>query len=140
MRKITSGATSVIIFLLAFVYPSPTIFAHHSAVAFDPNTSLQVTGEVTQFIWRSPHLSINIDVKNDDGATVLWKIEGQSIATMVAAGFDRNVVSEGDEITVRVHPMRNGEPGGLLQGLISADGVAYSMDGPETPEQERERE
>ena len=54
-------------------------------------------------------------------------------------GFDRNVVmAEGDEITARVHPMRNGEPGGLLQGLISANGVAYSMDGPETPDEQRQ--
>ena len=33
-------------------------------------------------------------------------------ATMVAAGFDRTVMAEGDVITARVHPMRNGEPGG----------------------------
>ena len=138
MEEVISRTTSVMIVLLALVCSSPVVLAHHSAVAFDPNSSLQVTGEVTQFIWRSPHLSINMNVKNDDGTNVLWKIEGQSIATMVAAGFDRNVVSEGDEITARVHPMRNGEPGGLLQGLISADGVAYSMDGPETPEQQRQ--
>ena len=138
MKALSNKFTNVTVGLVALVCASPAVLAHHSAVAFDPDSSVEVRGKVTQFIWRSPHLSINMDVTNDDGTIVLWKIEGQSIATMVAAGFDRTVMAEGDVITARVHPMRNGEPGGLLQGLISADGVAYSMDGPETPEQQRQ--
>ncbi|MED5535913.1 uncharacterized protein METZ01_LOCUS101799 [marine metagenome] len=138
MKALSNKFTNVTVGLAALVCASPAVLAHHSAVAFDPDSSVEVRGKVTQFIWRSPHLSINMDVTNDDGTIVLWKIEGQSIATMVAAGFDRTVMAEGDVITARVHPMRNGEPGGLLQGLISADGVAYSMDGPETPEQQRQ--
>ena len=108
MKALSNKFTNVTVGLAAFVCASPAVLAHHSAVAFDPDSSVEVRGKVTQFIWRSPHLSINMDVTNDDGTIVLWKIEGQSIATMVAAGFDRTVMAEGDVITARVHPMRNG--------------------------------
>lgn len=138
MKALSNKFTNVTVGLAALVCASPAVLAHHSAVAFDPDSSVEVRGKVTQFIWRSPHLSINMDVTNEDGTIVLWKIEGQSIATMIAAGFDRTVMAEGDVITARVYPMRNGEPGGLLQGLIAANGIAYSMDGSETPDEQRQ--
>jgi hypothetical protein len=107
--------------------------AHHSAVAFDQNSSIRITGRVAQFIWRSPHMSIGLEVENAAGDVELWRIEGGSVQAMVRQGFDRTTVAEGDEITVKIHPMKSGRPGGLLQGLIAADGSAFMMDTSEAP-------
>jgi len=114
--------------LILFVCASGTV-AHHAASAFDHNASTQRTGTVTQFIYRNPHLIINMDVDIDNGDTELWKIEGQNIATLRANGFNRDSVEVGDKISVKMHPLKSGNPGGLLQGLIGANGASYSMDG-----------
>ena len=121
----------------AFVVPLVTL-AHHSAIAFDETRSVEVTGTVTTFIWRNPHLIVHVETEGSDGEPEVWPIEGQSIAMLIRAGFDRDVVHEGDRITVRVYPMKNGTPGGLLQGLVAADGTAYSMDGSDAPERRRQ--
>ena len=110
--------------------------AHHAATVFDRKESIQKTGEVVQFIYRNPHLIINMEVATDSGGPELWKIEGQSIAALRQKGFVRSTVSVGDVITVRMRPLKSGEPGGLLQGLIDADGKAYSMDGSAVTPQE----
>lgn len=112
--------------------------AHHSAVVFDEASSVQKTGEVTQFIYRNPHLIITMNVTSEGGETEEWKIEGQSIAAMRQHGFDRESLTVGDTVTIKMHPLKNGEPGGLIQGMIGADGKSYSMDGTEYPETRRQ--
>lgn len=52
--------------------------AHHSAVAFDRGETIIVSGTVTKFVWRNPHLSICINVEKD-GVTELWRIEGDTL-------------------------------------------------------------
>ncbi|MDE0004343.1 MAG: DUF6152 family protein [Rhodospirillaceae bacterium] len=115
--------------LLATVCMLPG-FAHHSAVVFDETTTIQRTGTVSEFIFRNPHLIIRLHVPDEDGETVTWNIEGQSIAGMQAMGFDRNSIAVGDEITVKMYPLKSGQPGGLVEGLIGADERAYNMDAP----------
>lgn len=105
--------------------------AHHAATVFDRKNSIKKTGIVKKFIYRNPHLIINMAVEESDNKTVMWKIEGQSIAALKRMGFNRDSIHEGDRITVKMRPLRSGEPGGLLQGLVGADGTAYSMDGTE---------
>ncbi len=105
-------------------------FTHHSSVVFDNTTTILKTGTVSEFIFRNPHLIIGLEVRDEDGETVTWNIEGQSIAGMQAMGFDRNSIEIGDEITMKIYPLRSGQPGGLVEGLIGADGRAYNMDAP----------
>lgn len=104
--------------------------AHHSAVVFDTTGTIQKTGTVTRFIMRNPHMILTLDIVNEQGETEEWSIEGQSIAGMQAMGFDRNSVSVGDEVTVKMYPLRSGRPGGLIEGMIGANGTAYNMDAP----------
>ena len=49
-------------------------YAHHSAVAFDKEKTVTVSGEVTRFVWRNPHMAINMEVANDSGAKELWTL------------------------------------------------------------------
>lgn len=121
---------------LSAVLMCGTSMAHHAATVFDRKASIQKTGKVSKFIYRNPHLIINMEVDNGNGGVDLWKIEGQSIAALRQKGFVRTSIKEGDEITVRMRPLKSGEHGGLLQGLIGADGTAYSMDGSEVTPQE----
>ena len=102
--------------------------AHHSTVVFDEGKTELITGEVTRFVLRNPHMILSVDVPDEDGEAVLWKLEGQGIGAMQAMGFDRDSITAGDIITVKISPLKNGRPGGLVLGLIGADGRAYNME------------
>lgn len=110
--------------------------AHHSAVVFDQTGSQLETGVVTNFIYRNPHLILQMEIEDESGEPVIWNIEGQGIAEMERMGFDRESVQIGDEITVKIYPLKSGQPGGLVVGLLGADGRAYNMDAPSEPRQE----
>lgn len=129
MHLSTAGKIVVLVTLIMMGTPS---LAHHSAVAFDRGETIIVSGTVTKFVWRNPHLSISINVEKD-GVTELWRIEGGSTADMVNNGFARDSISAGDEITVQINPLRSGKPGGLLQGMTLADGRAFGMEYEDAP-------
>src|SRR5687768_3229355 len=93
--------------------------AHHSSIVFETSETILKTGTVTQFILRNPHMILTLDVVNDEGEVEEWKIEGQSIAGMQAMGFSKDSVAVGDKVTVKMFPLKSGEPGGLIEGMIS---------------------
>ncbi len=103
---------------------TPLALAHHSAVAFDLNApEVSVTGKVTQFIWRSPHTSINMEVVNDKGATELWKWEGGGTVALVKSGVTRETIKPGQTVTVTGNPLRDGSPGGLMRAIKLENGT-----------------
>ena len=112
------------------VFAGSQVFAHHSAVVFDESQTIQKTGVVTRFIMRNPHMIITMDVTDESGHVAIWNIEGQSISGMTAMGFNRESVSVGDTVTIKMYPLKTGEPGGLIEGMIGADGKSYNMEAP----------
>ncbi len=97
--------------------------AHHSAVAFDlQKPHVSVTGKVLQFIWRSPHTSINLEVTNDKGEVEIWKWEGAGTVALVKSGVTRETITPGLVLTVTGNPLRDGSPGGLMRAIKFADG------------------
>lgn len=126
---------TILLLLLTTLLPGMPAFAHHSAVVFDNSRTIQKTGTVSKFILRNPHMILVLDVVDDTGKSVSWNIEGQSIAGMQSMGFNRNSVAVGDSITIKMYPLKSGKPGGLIEGMIGADGRAYNMDAPEAAPQ-----
>ena len=112
--------------VLNFAHPS-VVFAHHSAVAFDRENSVTVSGEVTRFVWRNPHMAINMEVTDESGQQVLWKIEGPGTTVLRKQGFNRQSIHQGDRITVVVNPMKTGSPGGLLEAITLANGETHAL-------------
>ena len=98
--------SAVLTIVMVGIAMAPRSMAHHSAVAFDKTRTEVITGKVTRFIWRNPHLSVTLNVTADNGATEEWRIEGGSTREMVANGFDRESLQEGDEVTVLVNPLK----------------------------------
>jgi hypothetical protein len=114
-----------LIALILFAVAMPTL-AHHSAVAFDKDKTVTVSGEVTRFVWRNPHMAINMEVTNASGEKELWKIEGPGTTVLSRQGFNRTSIQNGDEITVVVNPLKSGKPGGLLMAITLADGTRHA--------------
>ena len=58
--------------------------------------------------WINPHSWLHIDVKNDDGTTTPWMIEGATPNTLLRRGFTRDAVKAGTEITIVGYRAKNG--------------------------------
>ena len=99
--------------------------AHHSRVAFDEEKVVTITGEVTRTAWRNPHIAISLEVTDENGDEVLWKVEGLPPGQLDKAGLGRTSIQRGDRITVDARPLKSGRPGGLLMGLTLANGERF---------------
>ena len=61
---------------LVMILFSGTAGAHHNMSAlFDFNNRVTITGTLTKFDWRNPHIQLIVDV-NKDGQMETWTLEG----------------------------------------------------------------
>jgi len=97
-------------------------FAHHSAAGIDRTKTVALVGTVKEFGWRNPHSYMEIEVPNESGQTVTWKVEMTSPAFLIRAGWKATTLKPGDKVTVKVFPLRDGDPGGLFQSVTLANG------------------
>ena len=112
---------SVPVCLVALTVAVP-VFAHHSSFAFDTENTLIVKGTVTEWFWANPHCLLMFDVMTDSGDVVHWVTETQTPANMIDAGWRKNDLKVGDEVTVTVRPARNGNPVGRIVRVELPDG------------------
>jgi hypothetical protein len=96
--------------------------AHHSAAGIDRTKSVTLVGTVKQFGWTNPHSWMEVDVPDQKGGTITWKVEMTSPAYLVKAGWKSTTLKPGDEVKVAVRPLRDGTPGGLFVSVTLADG------------------
>jgi hypothetical protein len=89
----------------------PTL-AHHSFAMFDRDNQVDLEGVVQEFRFANPHTFIYLAVKQDDGSTVTWSLEGQSPSSLVRDGWTSKTLKVGDELKMRIAPLRSGAPGG----------------------------
>jgi hypothetical protein len=97
-------------------------FAHHSAAGIDRSKTVALVGTVKQFGWQNPHSWMEIEVANETGVVTTWKVEMTSPAFLIRAGWKATTLKPGDKVTVKVNPLKDGEPGGLFQSVTLADG------------------
>jgi hypothetical protein len=102
--------------------------AHHSfAAEFDANQPVELRGKITKMEWINPHSWLHIDVKNDDGTTTPWMIEGATPNTLLRRGFSRDAVKPGTEITIIGYRAKNGANRANGRDLILPDGSRLFM-------------
>ena len=112
----------LVIVLAAGLFLSVPLSAHHGGAAFDTGKKVTLKGTVTQWIYMKPHCLISLDVKGEDGTVVKWVAETQAPGIMYPAGYRRDSFKPGDEITVVVEPVKNGQPVGRIQTVVTATG------------------
>ncbi len=130
--KLPGLLLKTLIFCSATSFLLSQSLAHHSYTMFDMETELVFKGEVVDYMWRSPHshIVINVVAGDDvDPATVgTWDIEGASPAIMTRQGWNRVTFQPGQAITLVARPMRDGSKGAALFYAIRDDGSCLFMD------------
>jgi len=99
--------------------------AHHSHSMFDTSKEVTITGTVTNFSYRNPHVFLYIDVRNDKGEVVSWAIEMSNISNTQSRGIYRSTFKAGDVVTVKINPLKDGRFGGNYTSVTAADGKTY---------------
>jgi len=106
---------------VAVILAGVALAAHHSPVMFDMTKTQTLEGTVVEFAWSNPHSSIQLDVQTPTGV-VRWGVEMGSPNSMVKAGWKSTIIKAGDKVSVNVHPLKSGEPGGIFMSITLPDG------------------
>ena len=108
------------------------VWAHHSMAGFDREKTISLTGTVKQFKWANPHSWIEFEVPNNKGGVDTWNAEMTAPGILVRAGWKSTLLKPGDKVTIAIHPLLSGEPGGLFVSVTLADGQTYTERGAPT--------
>jgi hypothetical protein len=105
---------------LAVCAAAPSM-AHHSFAMFDQAKVMTLKGAVHEFQWTNPHAFIELDVVTG-GKPARWGVELNSPNNLTRQGWRRTSLKAGDQVTVRINPLRDGRPGGLFLDVVLPGG------------------
>ena len=98
------------------------VFAHHSFAPFDQTKTVTLTGTVKDFQWTNPHVWLDMIVEDGKSAPTVWSLEGSSVMALYRSGWKKGMIKEGDKVTVKIHPLRSGKPGGNVLTVTLPNG------------------
>ncbi|MGH9253224.1 MAG: DUF6152 family protein [Vicinamibacterales bacterium] len=105
--------------------------AHHGAATFDTGKEITLKGVVTEWIWANPHCFLKFDAKDETGTVRQWAVETQNPVAMTSRGWSRSAFKAGDEVTVRLEPVKNGAPVGRVLSVVLPNGQMLVAVGPQ---------
>ena len=102
--------------------------AHHSAAAYNTQQEVKVTGTVTEYKFKNPHVYMTVQVKKADGSTAPIEVEAGAASVLNPLGFTRDAVSVGDVVTILGNPARSNADRSMLgKDLFKSDGTYYPL-------------
>lgn len=98
------------------------MLAHHGGADYDLQHPMTLKGTVTEFYWSNPHCQVFLDAKDDSGKALNWTIETLAPAVLKRAGWTRETLHSGDQITITFVPSKKGTPVGMLRKVVLPGG------------------
>jgi len=129
--KIKAFAVGGIAGLMVCAVPA---LAHHSFAMFDAAKSVILEGAVKEFQWTNPHAWIMLNVANQQGQTEQWAIELNGPSALVRDGWKPKTLTPGMNVSVTIHPLRDGTSGGQFVTVTLPDGTKMGRGGIAPPE------
>ena len=103
------------------------LWAHHGNAAYDDKNPITIKGTITEFAWTNPHVQIYLDVKDVKGGVAHWSVETYSPGKLIRAGWTKEVIKPGDQVSINLIPARNGAPVGFLHKLVLPNGKELGL-------------
>ena len=107
-----------LVLLIAFAQVS----AHHGSSNYDMSKPTSVKGTISKFEFINPHSAIFLEAKDDGGNAEHWLIEADSPNNLGRAGWTRDSLKPGDQVTIVGNRLKDGSKVMRLQKIIFADG------------------
>lgn len=132
--KLTTQGWLMLFAIAAFILGSTIVHAHHAfAMEFNVSAPVELKGVVSKVELINPHSWIHIDVKNADGSTTTWMIEGGSPNALVRRGVTKQSIPIGAELSVTGYQARDGSNKAVGRDITFADGRELFFDGTRAP-------
>ena len=131
--KTTFGFALAVVGVLISALP---LSAHHAfAAEFDSNKPVKLRGTVVKVEMVNPHSWIHVAVKNADGTTTEWMIEGGSPNALIRHGFTKAALPVGTEVVFEGFQAKDGSPRANGRDITFPDGkkIFLGSSGPDGP-------
>jgi hypothetical protein len=98
--------------------------AHHwFNASYETGKVIELTGIVTRFDWKNPHVIFYLDVADERaGRTTRWLMEMGSPNSLARMAWSKGSLRVGETVTVESIPSRNGVPMGYPLSILTEAG------------------
>lgn len=136
MQPFSAGATLMrLLIALFFTVISAAAVAHHNyRLRYDYDTVITLTGVVTNFDWKNPHVEIYMDVADENGNVINWTMPTGAPGVFNRIGISPDTVAAGDRLVVSGAPARNGSNEMRARSMTLEDGTWYWLSPGQPPE------
>jgi uncharacterized protein DUF6152 len=113
--------------VLVLALASHPLMAHHGiGGAYEVCKTVTLDGVLTGLEWRSPHVILHMNVKEQDGKVLAWSVETPAPNVLNRQGLNDFFVRTGDHIIAHVFVARDGSRDAATQDLILPGGRTVS--------------
>ena len=110
--------------LITMLFFATNAVSHHSAAMFDMEGNMVVEeGKVEDYQWANPHVYIHVSTTDENGNSIVWKIEHFSPNMLKRQGWKRTSFKNGDIVSITFHPEKSGKFKGRFIRAVTADGT-----------------
>ena len=128
VRDRIGGALRSVAAVLVVLALASTSAAHHSPAVFDLRREVTLTGVITAFQFRNPHLFIHLEVTDATDLEGEWEVEAQSPRIMTLYGWSSTSLAPGDRVVVVVNPpQQRGKRLALGRSVLKSDGTTLCI-------------
>lgn len=119
------GLLITLILGIGIVFASTAALAHHAISAeFDQSQRVEFTGKVVKIDWLNPHSYFHVEVEQEDGSTIVYKVEGGPPNSLYRSGWRPDSLPIGEIVSVSGSPARNPESTNVNGRITNSEGVA----------------
>jgi hypothetical protein len=124
------GALPAALVAAAVLTAGTAIRAHHAfAAEFDVNKPIKLTGTLKEWEMINPHSWFHVEVKEKDGKTAIWMVEGGSPNQLMRNGVTKNTIKVGTELVIDAYQAKDGTKKAVGRNFVLADGSRLFLGG-----------